>query len=136
MEFKSSEGNFTHMHIDYAKVEFYLRFKKKKKKKKKKIGQLLPFYILPYEFKHTNNIIVINYFSTFFINYMEIVHTPHSQKSFSIFQISSIFFDYGGWVWKNKIKEIYFIFYIKYYKFKSEFIIMLFKILITWHHIT
>ena len=100
------------MHIDHSRVEFYLKSLKKKKKKGHKL------------------------FLNIFTYYMEIVHTPQSQEPFSIFQISSIFFDYGGWVWKNKIKEIYFIFYIKYYKFKSEFIIMLFKILITWHHIT
>ena len=50
------------MYIYYAKIEFYL---KSKKKKKKQPGKLLPSYILPYEFKHTNNATVTNYFSTF-----------------------------------------------------------------------
>ena len=96
------------MHIDYAKIKFYLKSQKKK-------SQII--------FEH------------FYILYGD---SPHSTEpeSLSIFQISSIFSDYGGWVWKNKIKETYFIFHIKYYKFKSEFNIMLFKILITWHHIT
>ena len=45
------------MYIDYARVEFYLRFKKIKKK-----VQLFPSYILPYEFKHINNATITNYF--------------------------------------------------------------------------